>query len=109
MSPVDTSIGSPVTAPDPSRRPSTFGGVIYLGVCAVAVLALVVVALDQWRRGVTVLGVGLLVAAGARLVLSDHEAGMLRVRRNRWVDAVMLVGVGIALIFLAASIPDQPG
>jgi len=97
-----------VSAPDPSRRPSTFGGVVYLGVCAVAALAVAVVALDQWRRGVTVLGVGLLVAAGARLVLSEHEAGMLRVRRNRWVDAVMLVGVGAGLVALAASIPDQP-
>lgn len=97
-----------MSAPDPSRRPSTLGGVVYLGVCAVAALAVGVVAADQWRRGVTVLGVGLLVAAGARLVLSEHEAGMLRVRRNRWIDAVMLVGVGVGLVALAASIPDQP-
>ena len=32
---------------------------------------------------------------------------MLRVRRSRWIDVLMLGGVGAALIVLASVIPDQ--
>jgi hypothetical protein len=34
---------------------------------------------------------------------------MLRVRRSRWADVLMLGGVGTALIILASVIPNQPG
>jgi hypothetical protein len=91
------------------HRPSTVGGIAYLVVCAVAACGLAVVALGPWRRGVMMLGAALLFAGGMRLVLSQHDAGMLRVRRNRFVDATMLLGVGSALIALARVIPDQPG
>lgn len=93
----------------PRRRPSTFGGIVYLCVCAAGAVGLAIVALGPWRRGVVVIGVALLVAGACRVLLSDHEAGMLRVRRSRWIDALMLLGVGTALIVLAGSIPDQPG
>jgi hypothetical protein len=33
---------------------------------------------------------------------------MLRVRR-RWFDVLLLTGTGFMLIFLAATIPNQPG
>jgi len=42
-----------------------------------------------------------------RAVLRDRDAGMLRVRRSRWVDVLMLGGVGTALIVLANVIPNQ--
>jgi hypothetical protein len=53
--------------------------------------------------------VALLLGAAMRAVLPDRDAGMLRVRRNRWFDVLMLSGVGSALIVLASVIPDQPG
>lgn len=95
--------------PHPGRRPSTFGGLVYLVVCGASIAGLALVAFGPWRRGVMILGGALVVAGGMRTLLSDHEAGMLRVRRNRWVDSLMLVGVGTSLIVLAGSIPDQPG
>ena len=76
----------------PLRRPQTFGGVVYLGVLAAAVVGLVIVA-AAWRTGVSWIGVGLLVAALARLGLSERGAGMLRVRR-KWSDVLMLAGAG---------------
>jgi hypothetical protein len=90
------------------RRPSTFGGLIYLIVVATTVAGLCLVAFGPWRRGIALVGVAFLFAAGMRLVINEGEAGMLRVR-GRWFDVVVLAGVGAALIALATNIPDQPG
>ncbi len=95
--------------PEPRRIPSTLGGLIYLIVVAINAVGLLVVALGPWRRGVTLMGAGLLLGALARAVLRDRDAGMLRVRRSRWVDVLMLGGVGTALIVLANVIPNQLG
>jgi hypothetical protein len=92
----------------PLRLPKTIGGVLYFLVVAVTVVGLVVVALASWRRGVTFIGSGLLLASLSRAVLGEYDAGMLRVRR-RWFDVLMLAATGVLLIFLAATIPDQPG
>ena len=74
---------------DPERRPvteikkpSTVGGVIYLCVLGAAVAGIVIAATGPWRTGVSWLAFALLAAAGARLVLPDHDAGMLRVREQ---------------------------
>jgi hypothetical protein len=72
-----------------------------------AVVGLVLVLLGAWRAGLTWIGVGLLVAALTRLVLSDRRAGMLRVRR-RWSDVLMLVVAGVGLIVLSIVVPNQP-
>lgn len=87
--------------------PQTLGGAIYLVVVAVAAIGIAVVAFGPWRRGVLVLGIALVGAAVARLVLRENDAGMLRVR-SRPFDVTALAGVGVALIVLAANIPDQP-
>lgn len=92
----------------PLRRPKTFGGVLYFAVVALTAVGLVIVAVSSWRRGVTFIGAGLLLAAAARALLGEYDAGMLRVRR-RWFDVLVLVFTGCALIFLAATIPNQPG
>lgn len=95
---------------DESRRiPSTFGGVVYLLVVAISGLGMIVTAFGPWRRGVVLIGAALLLGALARIVLSDNNAGMLRVRRSRWADALMLVTVGTTLIVLASVIPNQAG
>ena len=65
------------------------------------------VALGSWRTGVTWMGAGLLGAALARAVLGDHSAGMLRVRRARWVDVVLMAAAGTVMVVLALTIPDQ--
>lgn len=92
----------------PIRRPKTLGGLLYFAVLGVTAVGLLIVAFGSWRRGVVVVGAGLLLAALARVLLGEFEAGMLRVRR-RWFDVLALVVVGAVLIFLAITIPDQPG
>ncbi len=94
---------------EPRRVPSTVGGLVYLLVVGTSAFGLLVIAVGPWRRGVGVIGLALLVGALMRALLRDRDAGMLRVRRSRWVDVLMLGGVGTALILLASVIPNQPG
>lgn len=89
------------------RYPSTIGGAFYLLVVAVVVVAVVVVATGSWRGGVRWFGGALCFAAVVRGVLPAKDAGMLAVRA-RWWDCLLLAATGVALIFLAGSIPDQP-
>ncbi len=91
----------------PLRRPQTLGGVVYLAVLGSAGVGLLLVLLGPWRAGLTWIGVGLLVSAATRLLLSDRSAGMLRVRR-RWSDVLMLVLAGVGLIVLSVIVPNQP-
>lgn len=93
---------------DGGRRPSTVGGLIYLILVALTVTGLCLVAFGPWRRGIALVGLAFVAASGARVLLGEDEAGMLRVR-SRWFDVGALAGVGVALIALAANIPDQPG
>jgi hypothetical protein len=93
---------------DPRRYPSTIGGAFYLLVLGVVAVAMVVVALDEWRSGIRLMGGALIFAAAVRLVLRRRDAGMLAVR-HKVLDAAILVVLGGSLIFLAGSIPDQPG
>ena len=90
------------------RYPSTIGGMFYLLVMGGVAAALALVVLDEWRSGIRVMGGALLFAALVRLVLRTRDAGMLAVR-HKLLDALILVLLGGALIFLADSIPDQPG
>ena len=61
----------------------------------------------HWRTGGSWLAFALLAAAAARLGLPDHDAGMLRVR-SKVLDAGILIAMGIAILVLAGTIPDQP-
>lgn len=81
---------------------------MYLILVGLTAGGLALVAFGPWRRGIALVGLAFVVASGARLLLSENEAGMLRVR-GRWFDVTALAGVGVALIVLAANIPDQPG
>ena len=87
--------------------PSTLGGLLYLAVLAATGVGLVIVWGGDWRLGITWVGAALIAAAAVRLVLRRRDAGMLAVR-HRFVDALMLGGVGGVLVFLAESIPNQP-
>jgi DUF3017 family protein len=97
-----------VTERVPRRYPSTLGGLIYIMVVAITLVGLALVAFGPWRRGVAVLGCALIFAATMRLVTNEDQAGMLRVR-SRLFDVTVLAGVGVALLALAASIPEQAG
>lgn len=93
---------------EPRRVPSTLGGLVYLFVVANTAAGLLITAIGPWRRGVALIGLGLVVAALLRTTLPDRDTGMLRVRRSRLVDVLMLSAVGSALIVLASVIPNQP-
>jgi hypothetical protein len=90
------------------RYPSTIGGALYLLVLAVVAAGMVAVVMGYWRGGVRTMGGALIFAATVRLALRPIDAGMLAVR-HKVLDAVVLVVMGALLIFLATSIPDQPG
>lgn len=90
------------------RYPSTIGGAFYLVVLALGAAGIAVVWGGDWRLGIRMLAGGLCFASLLRLVLPARDAGMLAVR-HRVFDALVLGGVGAALFFLAATIPDQPG
>jgi hypothetical protein len=77
-------------------------------VVAITLVGLGITVAGSWRTGISWIGAGLLVGALSRLVLSERGAGMLRVRR-RWSDVLMLTVGGVALVVLAAVIPNQPG
>ena len=89
------------------RYPSTIGGAFYLGILAVVVAGLCVVAAGHWRGGVHLISGALGAAAVLRLVLPSRDAGMLAVR-HRALDCSILAVMGVALWFLASTIPDQP-
>lgn len=94
--------------PEPRRYPSTIGGIFYLIVLAATLTGVVVVAAGSWRAGVRWIGGAAVFAACIRLILRDDSAGMLKVR-HKVTDAAGLAIVGGVLIFLAGTIPDQPG
>ncbi|WP_232421843.1 DUF3017 domain-containing protein [Nocardioides sp. Iso805N] len=91
---------------DSRRYPSTIGGLFYLGILSLTVLALVVVGLGHWRGGVHILAAAMVAASALRAVLPRRDTGMLAVR-SRWFDVSLLGAVGIALWVLASTIPAQ--
>ena len=68
---------------------------------------LVAVGLTEWRLGLRIIAGSLGAAALMRLSLPEKDAGMLAVR-HRLLDVGILLGVAIALVILAGSIPEQP-
>jgi hypothetical protein len=89
------------------RYPSTIGGAFYLSILTVSCVAIGIAVRSDWRLGVQILGGALVVGAVLRLMLAPKDAGMLAVR-NRFLDAILLGGLGIALVALATSIPNMP-
>lgn len=75
----------------------------------VAVLTVVaaglVAGLADWQLGGLVVGLALLLAGGLRLSLPPEAAGWLVVR-TRGLDASLLVGLGLAVVALATTIPE---
>ncbi|MDZ5664243.1 DUF3017 domain-containing protein [Nocardioides sp. S-58] len=93
---------------DGRRYPSTIGGAFYLLVLVTVGVAMVLVVLEEWRTGIRLMGGALVFAALVRLLLRNRDAGMLAVR-HKVLDAAILSVLGGSLVFLAGSIPNQPG
>jgi hypothetical protein len=89
------------------RYPSTIGGMFYLVVLAGTGVGIGIVWSGNWRLGTEWMAGSLIFAALLRLVLPNKDAGMLAVR-NRIFDCLLLSAVGVILIFLAVTIPNQP-
>ncbi len=93
---------------DARRYPSTIGGVVYIALLLTTLAGVAICWLDSWRRGAGWIGASLVAAAVARLVFTDADAGMLKVR-GRAVDSSLLAATGTAVVLLAGTIPNQPG
>jgi hypothetical protein len=76
---------------------------IILVLLGVAV-AMVLIAMDYFRRGAVVLSGSVLLAAFLRLLLPERDAGMLVVR-SRKVDVVVLAVLGIGLTIFTFWVP----
>jgi Protein of unknown function (DUF3017) len=59
----------------------------------------------RWRAGAAVIAAAVLLGGVLRLVLPVRRAGLLAVRSRR-LDAVVLLGLGLALSVLAWSVPE---
>ena len=72
---------------------------VLLGVFA----GLIVVALSHWRTGTTLIGLSIAMGGLFRL-LPNRRVGLLAVR-NKAVDTLVLLGVGIGITVLAWAVP----
>jgi hypothetical protein len=75
-------------------------GLVLLGV----LVGLAFVAQDHWKQGLSLMGVTLLAAAGARLLLPASRLGLLVVR-SRVFDAAALALLGIAILGVTFEVP----
>ncbi len=74
-----------------------------LTVAAIGLVAAILVAAGFWRRGTLLIGIGVGVAAGLRLVLTDEQAGVLAVR-TKTLDVSMMGTVFAVMIYIAWTI-----
>ena len=74
-------------------------------VLAGVTVGLFIVFLGHWRAGSTLIGAAITVGGLLRL-LPQQRVGLLAVR-NRAVDSILLLGVGIGVVILAWWIPPQ--
>lgn len=96
-----------MTTASPLRRPTKPGTLAFLVAVGVAALGVVVAGLGGWEWGVWLVAGALLFCSVSRLLLPDHAAGLLRVRR-KYLDVLAcgLLGLGIIVVFV--SLPPRP-
>ncbi len=90
-----------------TRRPFLAGLLRQLPLLAVLLavgVGLLMVTFEHWRRGLVVMGVGLIIGGILRLLLPVRRVGFLAVR-SRPVDVVLLSGAGLALTVISLAIP----
>lgn len=97
--------------PDP-RPPKTFAQQV-IGQWPLAIVlagvatGLIIVATSHWRLGSTVIGAAITLGGMLRL-LPQQRVGLLAVR-NKVLDSIMMLGVGIGIIALAFLVPPSNG
>lgn len=100
----------PVPVPKPPRR-GVLGVLVrqwpLLLVLGGGVAGMLVVTLDGFRLGCSLLGASVSFAAVARAVLPARRVGLLVVR-SRPFDVLVLALMGAALVVLAAVVPGEP-
>ena len=74
-----------------------------LTVAAIGLVAAVLVAAGFWRRGALMIGIGVGVAAGLRLLLPEDRVGVLAVRSRR-LDVASMVTLSAAVLYIAWTI-----
>jgi hypothetical protein len=84
-------------------REVPFAVVLLIELGAVLSVAL---APQHWLRAVAGMAAGLLVAGLFRLVLSDEQAGLLRVRR-RSLDVACYWGLAVVTFLVAVALPQR--
>lgn len=72
-------------------------------VAAIFAVALILVAAGFWRRGAFMIGIGVGVAAGLRLLLPEDRAGLLVVR-TRSLDFATMTTLSVVMIYTAWTI-----
>jgi hypothetical protein len=92
-------MASPLSSRDLKEIP--FGLVLLIELIAVLAIAL---APQHWLRAVGGMALGMLVAGFFRLILTDQQAGLLRVRR-RTFDVACYWGLGILTFVVAVALP----
>lgn len=80
-----------------------FGVVLLIEVAGAASVA---VAPQHWLRAVGVMSIGMAVGGLFRLVLSNEQAGLLRVRR-RTFDVACYWGFGLLALIVALALPQR--
>jgi hypothetical protein len=101
---------SPPTTPPDERPPKTvvqqvLGQWPLASVLAGVSIGLVIVFLSHWRAGSTLVGLSI-TAGGLLRLLPQQRVGLLAVR-NRALDSIVLLGVGIGITILAWWIPPS--
>lgn len=74
-----------------------------LAVGLIFAVAFALVAAGFWRRGALLIGIGVGVAAGLRLTLSDQRAGLLAVR-SKTIDFATTASVAATVLYIAWTI-----
>lgn len=72
-------------------------------VAAIFAVALILVAAGFWRRGAFMIGIGVGVAAGLRLLLPQDRAGLLVVR-TKSLDFATMTTLSVVMIYTAWTI-----
>ncbi|MGY1837957.1 MULTISPECIES: DUF3017 domain-containing protein [unclassified Modestobacter] len=102
-----------MTRPAPAREPLYRRRPLLAGflrqwplllVIAVVGVGLGLVALEQWRRGLVVMGLAMIGAGLLRLLLPARRIGFLAVRSRR-VDVALSLLVGLTVAVTALAIP----
>ncbi|MEV6606687.1 DUF3017 domain-containing protein [Kutzneria sp. NPDC051319] len=76
-------------------------------VMAVVAAGVALIFLYHWRIGSGLIGGSLLVGAGLRALLPENQLALIAVRR-KLTDIVLYGGLGLLIIFIAATITGGP-